>query len=257
MDSTYVEMAVSNCSSEIGQCNNFAASATSLVSYSSSSPMMHNLESMNIANTSLQPDSSKEMPPPSTIPGVTPPMFSTVEFSGFSQAACDANDSVACGSPAPKNSGSASSSASISAENQSQVHMVTAPSQVTSQAIFQHPSSEGNVQYFQSHLSDQRPGSVSASPGPSGSCGSVGSPAPSTSLSHPSVGSPWSFDAGSQPNCETPAAMSHTATTVMASAGYQSQVSETVKAEKPLPPKKPLTPYMRFSKSVSHHLHKQ
>src|SRR6218665_1052083 len=248
MDSTYVEMAVSNCSSEIGQCNNFAASATSLASYSSSSPMMHGLEpALSVPNVNLQPESSQEMPPPSTIPGVTPPMFSIVEFVGFSQATCDANDS-ACGSPAPKNSVSASSSASISAENQSQVHMVTAPSQVT----FQHPSSEGSVQYFQSHLSDQRPGSVSASPGPSGSCGSVGSPAPSTSLSHPSVGSPWSFDAGSQPNCETPATMSLAATTVVASAGFPSPVSEAAKTEKPLPPKKPLTPYMRFSKSVSY-----
>lgn len=247
MDSAYIEMALPNCPLEVGECNNGVESVSSLTPFSSSPPLMHNLEpSLDVVDVKLEPDLSEDMPPPNTIPGLA--QFTTVEFSGFSQTSSGTGDALA----GESFSGSVVSSAGESSEGHGS--STSASVLTASQSVFQTPQQESSGQYVQqSHGLDHRPGSVSASPGPS--CGSGGSPAPSTSLSHPSVGSPWSFDVSCLPNADNPAATSSlpsTATTSVSTvSALPSQSTDTPKLEKPQPPKKPLTPYMRFSKAVS------
>lgn len=239
MDSAYIEMALPNCPLEVGECNNGGESISSLTAFSNSPPLMHNLEpSLDVVDIKLEPDLNEDMPPPNTIPGLA--QFTTVEFSGF------AGESF---------SGSVVSSAGELSEGQGS--STSAPVLTASQSVLQTPQQESSSQYVQqqSHVPDHRLGSVSASPGPS--CGSSGdSPAPSTSLSHPSVGSPWSLDASCLPNSDNPAATSSlpsatTTTSVGTMFALPTQSTDTPKLEKPQPPKKPLTPYMRFSKAVS------
>lgn len=245
MDSAYIEMALPSCPLEVGECDNGAESVSSLTAFSNSPPLMHNLEpSLDAVDVKLEPDLSEDMPPPNAIPGLA--QFTTVEFSGFAQTLSGTSDALAV-----------ESFSVVSSAGECQGSSTSTPVLTASQSVFQTPQQESSSQYVQqqSHVLDHRPGSVSASPGPS--CGSGDSPAPSTSLSHPSVGSPWSFDVSCLPNSDNPAAMSSlpsttaTAATVGTVFALPSQSTDTPKLEKPQPPKKPLTPYMRFSKAVS------
>lgn len=242
MDSAYVEMAVPNCSSEVGECNGGIESVSSLATCSDLPPMMHSLETPldDAMNVKLQPDSSEAMPPPPiTTSGLT--QFTTVEFSGFAQTSSETDEVHACESSLRTVADSADQ-----LDDSQGLSSSSAPVSLASQAVFQ------TLQHIPpSHVAAHRPISESAasSPGPSGSCGSGVSPAASTSSSQASA---WPLNTVRLPDSDiTAASLSFSTTSVSSASLVSSQSSEMLRSERPQPPKKPLTPYMRFSKSVS------
>jgi hypothetical protein len=192
------------------------------------------------------------MQPPMSVPLMMPSYQMMVLPQAVSQT-----QMTAAGSPSLQHGSPAGQDSSRSGTPASQPTMVFSqgltPEQQVEQAQLLQAMATAQLQQQQQQQQDN--GSVAQSPAPQGSAGSQGSPAPPTPGSMGSPMPPVMGD-GIQQVSGLPIQIAPGLPVNML--GFQPQpvevVPETVKNEKIAdmkPPKKPLTPYMRFSKSVS------